>query len=219
MIVRTVQLMVAFVAMLVTAAGQVQAALLIDAGPSSILDGFFGGNYVAGSEFTTSSSLTIRSLGWLDAEGDGLLFNHQVGLWGTGSQTLLASAVVTPLSPTIASANGTAKWFMENITPFTIEAGTYRIAGLVGPNDHNALSDNKIGNGVTISAGYVRTGFPNGGFNFPGLTFDSEAVRATLSTDFVSAAAVPEPTSLAIFGIGACVAGLGAARRLRREKQ
>jgi hypothetical protein len=31
--------------------------------------------------------------------------------------------------------------------------------------------------------------------------------------------AVPEPSSLALFGIGACVAGLGAARRRRREKQ
>jgi hypothetical protein len=32
-------------------------------------------------------------------------------------------------------------------------------------------------------------------------------------------AAVPEPSSLAVFGIGACAAGLGAARRRRREKQ
>ncbi|MFN7681135.1 MAG: PEP-CTERM sorting domain-containing protein, partial [Planctomyces sp.] len=31
--------------------------------------------------------------------------------------------------------------------------------------------------------------------------------------------AVPEPSSLALFGIGACIAGFGAARRLRREKQ
>ena len=30
---------------------------------------------------------------------------------------------------------------------------------------------------------------------------------------------VPEPSSLAMFGIGACVAGLGAARRRRREKK
>jgi hypothetical protein len=31
--------------------------------------------------------------------------------------------------------------------------------------------------------------------------------------------AVPEPTSLALFGIGACVAGVGAARRQRRDKK
>ncbi len=34
-----------------------------------------------------------------------------------------------------------------------------------------------------------------------------------------TASTVPEPSSLAVFGIGACVAGLGAARRRRREKQ
>ena len=33
-----------------------------------------------------------------------------------------------------------------------------------------------------------------------------------------SVSAVPEPSSLALFGIGACVAGIGAARRRRREK-
>ena len=33
------------------------------------------------------------------------------------------------------------------------------------------------------------------------------------------AAAVPEPTSLALFAIGACVAGLSTARRRRRENQ
>ncbi len=31
-------------------------------------------------------------------------------------------------------------------------------------------------------------------------------------------AAVPEPSALALFGIGACIAGFGAARRRRREK-
>ncbi|WP_013628202.1 PEP-CTERM sorting domain-containing protein [Rubinisphaera brasiliensis] len=36
---------------------------------------------------------------------------------------------------------------------------------------------------------------------------------------FSSSAAVPEPTSLALFGISACVAGVGAARRRRGEKK
>jgi len=33
-----------------------------------------------------------------------------------------------------------------------------------------------------------------------------------------SVASVPEPSSLALFGIGGCVACVGAARRRRREK-
>ncbi len=44
-------------------------------------------------------------------------------------------------------------------------------------------------------------------------------VLATGTITDLSAAAVPEPSSLAVFGIGACVAGVGVARRRRLEKQ
>ena len=40
-----------------------------------------------------------------------------------------------------------------------------------------------------------------------------------IAFDTSSAAAVPEPSSLAVFGIGACVAGVGAARRRRKKQQ
>jgi hypothetical protein len=48
--------------------------------------------------------------------------------------------------------------------------------------------------------------------NVGGVTFDNSGY-------LISTSAVPEPGSLAIFGFGACVAGIGAARRRRREKQ
>lgn len=200
---------------LFSVAEQSHAGLIIDAGPSSSSQVFLGGDYVAGSEFTTTSALTIRSLGWLDVEGDGLLGTHQVGLWDVVSMSLLASVDVASTSATILSAQGTAQWFMENIGPVTIAAGTYRVAGLVGASSHLALSGDKIGNGVTLSSGYVRTDFPSGGFNYPGLSFTSQAVRATLSTDFVGVAnAVPEPSTLAMCGIGlSLIAIVGVCRK------
>lgn len=198
-------------ATLIAFAAPANAVLLIDGGPSATLGAFAGGNYVAGSEFTTGSALTIRSLGWLDAEGDGLLFTHRVGLWSATTQMLLASVDVTPTSSTVASANGAAQWFMENIGPIAIGPGTYRVAGLVGPDQHNSLEDDTIGNGVTVSSRYVRTDFPNGGFNYPNLDFSSDAVRATASTDFVNANGIPEPGTITLFGLG--LAGLGLARR------
>jgi len=42
-------------------------------------------------------------------------------------------------------------------------------------------------------------------------------VRDPGSSTLTYSAAVPEPSTLAIFGIGACVAGIRAARRRRRE--
>lgn len=204
----------AVLACLIMGTGWADAGLLIDAGPASNPQLFFGGDYVAGTEFTTTVSYTIRSLGWLDVEGDGLLFSHKIGLWNTGDQSLLASATVTSSSATLLSAQGTAVWYLEDIAPIVIGPGTYRVAGEVGPADHNALSGDKIGNGVTLTSGYVRTDFPNGGFNYPNLTFTSQAIRATLSTDAYQVAGVPEPSTLALVS----VAGLFGAAYLARRR-
>jgi len=161
------------------------ADILVDAGPASTQQTFLTGDYVAGTEFTISVPMTIRSLGWLDAEGDGITANHQVGLWDVATQAILARATVTPTSARVPSAHGTAQWFMAGIPDLLLPVGTYRVAGEVNA-DNITLSNNKVpGPNTTLTAGYIRTDFPSGGFAYPNLTFSSEAVRATASTDAV----------------------------------
>jgi hypothetical protein len=203
-------------ALLTMAAPAMKAALIIDVGPSSTIGGFVAGNYVAGTEFTTANPLTILSLGWLDVEGDGLGASHNIGLWDSG-QNLLATALITPSSATVLSAQGTALWYMENITPLLLAPGTYRVAGDAASPDQQGLEGDRIGNGVTLSAGYVRTSYPDGGFAFPNETYGSNVVRATLSTTADgsgSVSQVPEPATFALGGLGL----LGLALTARRRK-
>jgi hypothetical protein len=177
------------------------AALIIDAGPSSNLQSFSTGSYVAGTEFTTATTLTIRALGALDPAGTGLVGDRPVGLWDTATQALLASVTVTPFSPTVLSAQGTGVWYMGNISDLVIGPGTYRVASWMEYNA-NALSNDKLGIGVTLTSGYIRTDFPSGGFAYPNLTFGAEAIRATASTSNYEATPIPEPASIALAGLG-----------------
>jgi hypothetical protein len=187
----------------------------IDAGAGSSVQDFLGGNYVAGSEFTLSSSLQIDALGYLDVQGDGFDGDHLVGLWRTSDLTLIAQANVTSASTQHLSAQGTAVWYLQSIgTTLTLGPGTYRVAGLVGSEaDADALSDDKIASpGLTISQGYVRTDFPNGGFAFPNLSFGSEAIRSTIALTGAPVNQVPD--SSATFSLlGLALGGLGLLRR------
>ncbi|MCA9287026.1 MAG: hypothetical protein KDA05_00490 [Phycisphaerales bacterium] len=155
--------------------------LVVDSGPNGTNQTFSTGTYVAGSEFTLEAPTTIRSLGWVDAEGDGLTNSHRVYLWNVATQGLVAQATVTPSSKRVPSARGPAQWFLAHIAPTTLPAGTYRVVGEVS-GDNIAISGDQLPiGGAAITAGYVRTDFPSGGNGYPNLTFGANAVRATAS--------------------------------------
>ncbi|MCB9841235.1 MAG: hypothetical protein H6809_06270 [Phycisphaeraceae bacterium] len=174
--------------------------LLVDAGPSSTIQAFSSGNYVAGTEFTVADSVTVVALGFIDVEGDGLIASHQVFLWDASTQAQLATVTVTPTSPTFPSASS-GQWFIENLAqPVDIPAGVYRVVGDVVV-ESNALSNDKISPaGATLTSGYVRTDFPNGGFGYPNLSFSSQAVRATALAGDPGPACEPDLTTAAVPG-------------------
>ncbi len=174
------------------------AGLIIDAQVNSTSSSYGGGNYVAGSEFTLLSDFTIDGLGYIDIGLDGLSEDHRVGLWDSVGN-LLVEALVTNSSDVVASNSSLAQWFIQDISPMFLIAGTYRVAGIVG-SEATAMMGASVANNVTHTAGYNRTSYPSGGFANPTLSYGTDAVRSTVR--YVENVDVPEPSILAIFALG-----------------
>lgn len=162
-----------------------------------------------GTAFTLASATTIVGLGWLDAEGNGLAVAHSVGLWNS-SGTLLVQALVNNASKKVVSGEGTATWFISEIVDLTLAPGTYRVGGTMN-SDSSGMVGDRIGNGVTLGAGYVRMNSLSGGFAYPNGTYGTAVLHATISTHMFDVNQVPEPMSISLLGLG--LLALGAARK------
>jgi hypothetical protein len=171
-----------------------QAANLLLDSTSTTIQTLSGFPFTQGSEFTLSSSTTVRSLGYIDAEGDGLSNSHEVAIWNSAGTLVTPVATVTPSSSSIASANGVSRWFLTDLAaPVTLGAGTYRIGGFYDGVDRNLLNGVSDSALVTRASGYVRTDTNTPTFAFPNLTFAANRTTVTFSDQFASAQTVPEP--------------------------
>ena len=208
---RAMQLAVPCVVVLIAAAGQLQAALIVE---FSEVGGDTTMSYSGSLEFTglafstasvgSSTGVGLYSSSESDEDGSGVL-------WNTGI------AVREYLSPWSSSPDFTAGPDFEDVgTPtFTQQFVLFSDLVLFDPNDF--VGDVWSGSGVSTFSGVPLASLVNVDTPVVWTLDNSAADTVTWQND--SAAAVPEPSSFALFGIGACVAGVGAARRRRREKQ
>lgn len=179
----------------------------------SNLTGLTLGNppFTLGFQFNVTTPITVTQLGLFDSSQNGLLEAHQIGLWDNSGNLLLASVIpIGTLAPLVD------KFRVVPVTPTNLGVGTYRI-------------------GATFQTGLDRLIFPGFATDFisaPQLTFVMNRFEpgATLSfptgTDgtqpayfgpnFLLAAAVSEPATLMLLGLGLLM--FAVARRRSRTR-
>jgi hypothetical protein len=178
----------------------------------------FQGGRVVGSIFTASTTQTFNSVGFIDVNAsgnpnagpDGLVSGYQVGIWLVSTQTLLASAWVTPTSPLGAFEN----FRYTQIPTVTIPAGQQFVVAALLPA--SPLDAWLVNDSHTNSVGIVGAG--SGRFEIGGtIVYPTQIGGAVYSVANASSAIpVPEPTAATLLSLS--LGGLGVFGRYRRRR-
>lgn len=155
--------------------------------------GYSSANYTLGWRFTVSQPIVVTHLGLWDANGDGLVQSHDIGLW-TNSGSLIVSATIPSGSstPTTPAPGGVWRW-VTLPTPATLSAGSYRIGAFYPTNSGDLLVFNSSSGVVTGPNVVFNHAAYNGGSSlaFPGT--NSSIQTGYFGPNFMY---VPEPSLL-----------------------
>ncbi|MFN9237906.1 MAG: PEP-CTERM sorting domain-containing protein [Planctomyces sp.] len=228
---RVIQLAVACVAVLVASAGQVQAGLITNGG-------FETGDFTGWTATSNVGGGIIELVPWtVSGSGGGFFLNSSPNSGGfsayngfdggAGLEYRLYQDVSIDASSATLTTNHRIVYLGDGTSSLD------RIFEINVLDTSDVLLANLYTSSTTMNgAPFTDTGWLNNSLDlssFIGSTIRLEFFQsipesytgpAHLELDDISlSAAVPEPSSLTLFGIGACVAGIGACRRRRRQKQ
>lgn len=168
-------------------------------------------NQSVGWSFNVLSAVTINALGWYDQNQDGLSVGHTVGIWNP-SGTLLASVLV----PSGATGTLIGVYRTASISSITLNPGSGYV---VGGENFNSSTD-RLAASVTQTVDpnivYVDARYANSqGFGLPSAVFSAgNGFYGPMA--FTAAAAVPEPTTLGVAGLGLVLLGWAKSAKRRR---
>ena len=190
-----------------------EATLLVTDMPTVFGPGsFFNGT--VGFRFTTGvHGLTVTSLGLLDANGNGLNFAHDVGLWTT-SGTLLASInIPTSGWDTIYDVPSTTDnfVFMKLGTPVRLADNTDYVMGMSDPaSQTDNWTQPQLGPAgyfaTTSSLGALVTRRYVGGTSLAFPTGEDIGGQALIGPNFIAELTVPEPSTILLLASGGLLA-------------
>lgn len=169
---------------------------------------FDGGSFTLGWQFTANQDITVTDLGIYDDNGDGLA--------GQADIAIFTNAGVALVNTSLSAGAGTPLidgFRYGSVAPTALTAGTtYVIASYLDDTylDFDPSFSPVFSVDPAITLDNVARYLGAGSLVFP--TESSLSDRAYVGPNFLFAAvAVPEPGTLALFGLG--LAGLAAARR------
>jgi hypothetical protein len=175
--------------------------------PGNIYNSSF--SWTLGYEFIVTSPITVSGLSAFTLNpGAGLNENTPVGLWDS-SQTLLASATVQAGTTDPLTTDGFFRY--ASIAPLTLQPGTY-IVGAEYQAGVDSYTWDTTGFTTLTGVSFVQDRYNQGAtLAFPGSTVGTYQNGFFGGNVVVS---VPEPTTLALAGLG----GLAALVAIRRWK-